>query len=103
MSVEQEPDLNLFASLVNGANTVVFPAKPYQRLIRSVWVSAGIATGATIYRGIAAAPGLIDSVKFANPNTYNIPFVLPAGQILLVVFDAIGTGARARLSSSRQW
>lgn len=104
MAVTPQPDLLFTATLIDGFPTVTFPSVPYPRLISSIWMRAGVKAGATIYRGQIAAPGLKDSVSSANPITYNIPFLLPSGQALFVVFSASPNPvslASARLSAQR--
>jgi hypothetical protein len=106
MPVKVEPPLYLTAALVNGVATVVFPSKPYARLIRSIWCDSIVPAGVTFSRGGSASVAVINSNKVANPQTYNDPFILPAGQSIFVVFTAAATpvnAAAAKLVSMREW
>jgi hypothetical protein len=106
MPVKVEPPLYLTAALVNGVATVVFPSKPYPRLIRSIWFNSVVPASVTLSRGGSASVAVITSNAVANPNTYNDPFILPGGQSIFVVFSAAASpvnAAAAKLVSMREW
>jgi hypothetical protein len=101
------PDVYATATLINGLPTVVFVSQPFSRVILNVFANAATFASATIYRGInGTLGGLINAIGIANPATYNVPFKLPAGQALYVVFSASASpvsAASARISASREW
>lgn len=107
MTARPEPDVYQTATLINGLPTVSFVSRPYTRVIRTVFVTAGVFSGAVIYRAVPGSlGGKVAAIPNANPNTYNIPFLLAAGQGLFVVFDTLASPvntANARISSSREW
>lgn len=98
------PDELGIGATINGAATVTFTSRPYTRLIRSVFVDAGVFASCTIYRAAIQLGGIVAGVPTAHPNTYNVPFYLPAGQALFVVFSASPNPvylAQAKLSAMR--
>lgn len=106
MAAEPMPDETIPAVLLGSFNTVIFRSRPYRRAVRTVFMNCGVTGGASIYKGQIAQGGAIAGIKNANPNTYNVPFVLPPGYTLYVVFTANASpaySAFATLSASREW
>lgn len=107
MVARPEPDVYQTAALINGLPTVTFVSRPYTRVVRSVYMVAGVFSAGTIYRAMPGSlGGKIASIPSANPNIYNVPFLLSAGQALYVVFDSAASPvnvASARISTSREW
>ena len=98
------PDEYGLAALINGLPTVTFVSRPFQRVIRTVWMEAAINASVQIFKGSLQSPGIITSNLIAHPATYSVPFILPKGYVLYVVFSAAATpvnAAQAKISAYR--
>jgi hypothetical protein len=100
-----EPPIFQSASLINGLPTVTFQPRPYPRVVTSIFVQSIVPATATFYRNLITPAAVIDSNTVANPNTYTVPFRLPTGQILYVVFSSATSpvsNAYAKLTAARE-
>jgi hypothetical protein len=95
MTARESPPLSLGAVLLNGLPTVIFPTKPYRRVVRTVDMVNTVGSGVTIYRGTVGAFTRVSSHPQGSQQTYTVPFTLPSGQGLFVQWTA-GTAASAR-------
>ena len=97
MSVVEAAPSNISAVLLNGKATAVFQSRPYRRVVRTVAMMNSAGGRVTIYRGTVGSFTLIGSHPQGADQVYNIPFNLPSGQGVFVVWD----NAPSAVSSAR--
>lgn len=88
MALISPPPLSLNAVLLNGMPTVVFPSKPWTRILVLVDMQNPVTASVTAYIGI---PGAAQSRRFSNLQGSNQqwtkPIKVPAGQNFFVQWN----------------
>lgn len=85
MALQQAPPVAGQAILVSGLATVVFPSRPYPRVIILVDIRSSVASSVTIFRGTVSGAFTRITSNGAGANTqWTNAFKLPAGQNLFV-------------------
>lgn len=87
MSVVEANPINLSAVTLNGKATVAFPSRPYTRAVRTVAMISPVQGRVTIYKGTIGAFTFVAANLAGADQTYNVPFKLPSGQGVFVVWD----------------
>lgn len=97
------PDIYKTASLLNGVPVCTFDPAPYHRTITSILVGNSVASAVTVYRQQIGSIPVAHNTTGQN-NTIRGRLMLPAGQLLFVVWNAVGpdvSDAFARVSWER--
>lgn len=91
MSIVKEPDQTQLAALVNGLATAAFAPRPYRRTVRTVIVQNSVPCSVSVYRGSIGSLALLASNPLGGNYTFDVSFILPAGQSLFVIWSAAGS------------
>lgn len=85
MAIRQGPSLNISALTINGLATVVFPSRPYRRVVRSVVMLNPAGGRVVIYKGTGASVlSQVSAFPQGADQEYTVPFNLPSGQSVIV-------------------
>jgi hypothetical protein len=87
LTVVEASPLNLSAVTLNGKATVLFPGRSYTRVVRTIAMFNTQPGRVTIYRGTIGAFTFVAFNATGVDQTYNIPFKLPSGQGVFIVWD----------------
>lgn len=82
----QAPRETRSSTVISGAHTIVFPGKPFQREVRSIYVDNVVTSAVELYLNTMAPSGLVGGNPIGNKNTF-VPvskLMIPAGHQLIV-------------------
>lgn len=102
MALQQAPPVAGQAILVSGLATVVFPSRPYRRVVILVDIRSSVTSRVTIFRGTVSGAFTRITSNGAGANTqWTNPFNLPGGHNLFVQWDtppAVLSDAKATIT-----